>query len=353
MTTRSLTVPPAEAAVAARLRYVSDRDPGIRRVRAGRGFAYRTARGRTIRDPDVVSRIRALAIPPAWTAVWICPSPSGHLQAVGRDARGRKQYRYHPRWRECRDENKYARLVAFGRALGRIRRRVASDLAGPDLSRERVVATVVRLLETSLIRVGNEEYARQNRSYGLTTLRSRHVRVEGPRLRFEFVGKGGKRHVVDVHDRRLAAIVRRCQDLPGHELFQYVDADGRRHSVDSSDVNAYLRHAGGDDFTAKDFRTWGGTLLALLTLAGPPDRPPSRKQLLEAVAAVAERLGNTPAICRTCYIHPHVMEAYLAGGLARLDARAGGAFRVRDGLRVEERALLRFLEKALLHQRSA
>ena len=247
---RSLTVPPAEAATAARLRYVSDRDPGIARVRAGRGFAYRTARGRAIRDPDVVARIRALAIPPAWTAVWICPSPSGHLQAVGRDARGRKQYRYHPRWRECRDENKYARLVAFGRALGRIRRRIASDLAGLDLSRARVVATVVRLLETSLIRVGNEEYARQNRSYGLTTLRSRHVHVEGPRLQFEFVGKGGKRHIVDVHDRRVAAIVRRCQDLPGHELFQYVDDHGRRHSVDSADVNGYLRPAGGDDFTA-------------------------------------------------------------------------------------------------------
>ncbi|HKA63857.1 MAG TPA: DNA topoisomerase IB [Methylomirabilota bacterium] len=351
MAMRSLTVPPARSARAARLRYVSDRDAGLARVRAGRGFTYRTARRRAVRDPRVLTRIRALAIPPAWTSVWICPRPTGHLQAVGRDARGRKQYRYHARWRECRDENKYARLVAFGRALGRIRRRVARDLTGFELSRERVVATVVRLLETSLIRVGNEEYARQNRSYGLTTLRSRHVQIRGPRLRFEFAG--GKRHVVDVHDRRVAAIVRSCQDLPGHELFQYVDDDGRRRSVDSADVNAYLRQAGGDDFTAKDFRTWSGTLLALRTLAGSVERPPTKKRLLEAVRTVAERLGNTPAICRKCYIHPHVMDTYLAGGLARLDGRAGGASHLRDGLHVEERALLRFLGKPLLHQRSA
>lgn len=354
MAARSLGLEPAESATAARLRYVSDREPGLCRVRAGRGFAYRTARGRTVRDPEVLARIRALAIPPAWTSVWICASPSGHLQAVGRDARGRKQYRYHARWREWRDENKYARLVVFGRALGRIRRRVARDLAGADLSRERVLATVVRLLETSLIRVGNEEYARQNRSYGLTTLRSRHVQVRGPRLRFEFAGKGGKRHVVDVHDRRVAAIVRRCQDLPGHELFQYVDGSGRRHSVDSADVNAYLREVGGHDFTAKDFRTWGGTLLAMLTLAGSAERPRTRKRLRAAVATVAERLGNTPAICRKCYIHPHVMDGYLEGALARLDAKAGGrSSRVADALRVEERSLLRLLEKPLLHQRSA
>ena len=238
----ALATDPTEAAAAARLRYVSDAEPGIRRVRVGGGFAYRDAQGSRIRDPESLRRFRALAIPPAWTDVWICSIPNGHIQATGRDARGRKQYRYHPRWREVRDETKYARLLDFGRALPRIRRDVRRDLRRAGLPREKVLATVVYLLDTTLIRIGNEEYARANRSYGLTTLRSRHVRVRGPHLRFEFHGKGGTPHVVDVDDRRVAEVVRRCQDLPGHELFQYVDESGQRQAIGSADVNEYVRN---------------------------------------------------------------------------------------------------------------
>ena len=259
---------PCATAEEASLRYVSDDTPGLRRVRVGRGFRYVAADGSPVRDFAIRRRIRALAIPPAWTDVWICAAPGGHIQAVGRDAKGRKQYRYHARWRETRDATKYARLALFAERLPAIRRRVDEDLGRPGLPREKILAAVVRLLELSLIRVGNDEYAAENGSFGLTTLRDRHVTVLGSSLRFEFRGKGGKPHVVDVADRRLARIVRQCQELPGHELFQYVDEDGQRHAIGSADVNAYLREIAGEEFTAKDFRTWAGTVLAASALAG-------------------------------------------------------------------------------------
>ena len=340
---------PAEAAASGHLRHVTDAAPGIVRLRAGKGFRYRAADGSAVRSAQTLARIRALAIPPAWTRVWICALPHGHLQAVGRDARGRKQYRYHPRWREVRDETKYARLAAFARALPRIRRRAHEDMRRPGLPREKVLAAVIGLLETTLIRVGNEEYARQNGSYGLTTLRSKHVKVTGARMRFEFVGKGGKPHVVDLDDRRLAQVVRRCRELPGHELFQYVDDDGRRQSIDSADVNAYLREISGHDFTAKDFRTWGGTVLAAAALrgleAGSATR--ARKQIAQAVAAVSQQMRNTPAICRKSYIHPAIFEAFRASALGppitvvQREHRGPGLT-----LQPGERAVLRLLERA-------
>ena len=306
--------PPA-AAQAAHLRYVTDAQPGLRRLRAGRGFRYVNADGASIRDKEILRRIRSLAIPPAWREVWICPAAHGHLQAVGRDSRGRKQYRYHPQWRAVRDETKYARLVDFARALPRIRDRVRADLARRGLCRETVLATVVRLLESTAIRVGNESYARQNGSFGLTTLRSRHVTVQGSQLCFEFRGKGGKRHRVKVNDRRVAAIVRRCQDLPGQELFQYRDGSGQTQTIDSADINAYLRQIGGGSFTAKDFRTWVGTVLAARILSErletAQSRAARRRHVREAVARVSVQLGNTPAICRKCYVHPVVIDEYL------------------------------------------
>jgi len=341
---RAAPVDPAEAAGAAQLRYVSDGTPGLRRVRHGAGFRYLATNGSSIHDLVTLRRIRSLAVPPAWTQVWICPIPHGHIQAAGRDARGRKQYRYHPRWREVRDQTKYARLIDFGKALPRIRERVEQDLARPGLPREKVLAAVVRLLETTLIRVGNEEYARQNHSYGLTTLRSQHVTVEGTRLRFEFRGKGGKHHVVGITDRRLARVVRRCQELPGHELFQYLDDEGKRQSIDSADVNAYLKEIGGDDFTAKDFRTWGGTVLAAFALAAQAaSREDSnlKRQVSEAIREVARRLGNTAAICRKCYIHPEVIAAHTEQPLATALSRGAAPA---DRLSPEEFAVLRLLE---------
>jgi len=342
---RTCAIDGVETAAVARLRYVSDAQPGIQRLRVGRGFQYLGVDNQPVHDPQTLQRIRSLAIPPAWTDVWICPMPAGHIQAVGRDAKRRKQYRYHPRWREARDETKYARLIAFGLALPRIRRRIEQDMSAPGLPREKVLATVVRLLETTLIRVGNPEYARRNGSYGLTTLRSRHVRIDGPRLRFEFRGKGGKPHVVDVNDRRVALIVRRCQDLPGHELFQYVDEAGARQTIDSADVNEYLRQIAGTEFTAKDFRTWGGTVHALLTLraAGINGAPKTKKKVTEAIAAVAGRLRNTPAICRKCYIHPAVFDAYLESELGGPIPAVPGSSR--QTLRPEERALLALLKR--------
>lgn len=339
---------PSEAAAFARLRYVSDTAPGISRVQAGRGFCYKTADGKLVRDAETRKRIRALAIPPAWTSVWICGTATGHIQAVGRDARGRKQYRYHPRWRAVRDESKYNRLLEFGRALPRIRRRVQRDLAKSGLPRERVLATVVRLLERTLIRVGNIEYARANGSFGLTTLRARHVRVQGPRLRFTFRGKGGKSHTVDVTDSRLATIVMRCQDLPGYELFQYLDELGRRQTIGSADVNAYLREIAGREFTAKDFRTWAGTVLAakaLGVIAGKGVKA-SKRQVAHAVRMVAERLGNTPAICRKCYIHPAIPAAFLQSSLhAGLKPSWSPRASQDPALRRGEDAVLRFLER--------
>lgn len=310
---------PVETAKSAGLRYVNDTMPGIRRKRAGDHFRYVDARGEPVRDEETLARIRSLAIPPAWTDVWISPWAHGHLQATGRDGRGRKQYRYHPRWREVRDENKYARMLAFGEALPVIRERVDHDLGLPGMPREKVLATVVRLLEMTLIRVGNEEYARENRSYGLTTLRNRHVDVNGSSVEFHFEGKGGKKHRISVKDRRLATIVRRCREIPGQELFQYVDEVGERQTVDSADVNEYLRSITGQDFTAKDFRTWAGTVAAAIELrmrdAAEPEGQ-AKSNVVRAVESVAERLGNTASISRKCYIHPAVIEAYLEGRLA-------------------------------------
>jgi DNA topoisomerase-1 len=302
----------------ARLRYVSDDQPGYRRRRAGRGFSYRDIHGEHITDPNVLKRIKALVIPPAWTNVWICPHPRGHIQATARDAKGRKQYRYHPEWQEVRDREKFTRTLAFARALPNLRKAVARDMAGRPLERRTVLATVVRLLETTHIRVGNRAYAEQNKSYGLTTLRNRHVDVNGTRLQFDFVGKSGKRHVVALTDRRVARIVKELQELPGQELFQYVCDDGERRTIDSADVNDYLRQLAGDDFTAKDFRTWAGTVLAAWALSAfeaIDSQAAARRNITAAVKKVASQLGNTPAVCRSSYIHPEILNCYLDGSL--------------------------------------
>jgi DNA topoisomerase-1 len=339
---------PLEAARAAALRYVSDDTPGIMRRRAGSGFVYATADGKRLRDRETLDRIRALAIPPAWKDVWICPVAYGHLHATGRDARGRKQYRYHARWREVRDETKYGRMVPFGKALPRIRRGVRRDLRDKQnggLSRESVLASIVRLLETTLIRVGNEEYARTNKSFGLTTMLDRHVRIVGPRIRFRFRGKGGKAHEVRLSDRRLASLVKKCRDLPGQDLFQYLDDAGERQPVNSADVNEYLRGLAGEEFTAKDFRTWAGTLLAARALARLPTdakRVP-KAAMLRAVESVAQQLGNTPAVCRKCYIHPLVLDAFAKPALRERWVAANASGVSRRGLGIEESALLRFL----------
>ena len=311
-------VEPIESARAAGLRYVSDRSPGIRRKRAGKGFMYRNSEGRTVDDRDTIRRIKGLAVPPAWTDVWICPNPHGHLQATGRDARGRKQYRYHLRWREVRDAVKYDRMVAFAAALPEIREQTDRDLERPGMPREKVLAAIVRLLEETRIRVGNEEYRKENGSFGLTTLRNRHVEVIGSDVHFSFRGKSGKLHRVDLQDRRLARILKRFLEIPGQELFQFLDESGEAKPIDSADVNAYLRDISGEDFTAKDFRTWAGTILAARFLCETITRPNTRgakEQLVRAIARVADELGNTPAVCKKGYIHPAVIAAYLAGGL--------------------------------------
>jgi DNA topoisomerase-1 len=343
--------PSRGSALAAGLVYVSDARRGLTRHRRGHGFAYRDTRGRLIREPATLERLRALAIPPAWSSVWICADPRGHLQATGRDARGRKQYRYHRRWREVRDATKYDRLLAFARALPRIRRRVARDLRSRRLTRDRVLAVVTRLLELTLIRVGSEEYARHNGSYGLTTLRDAHVRISGADLRFRFRGKGGKRHTILVSDRRLARAVARCQELPGQELFQYVDGAGRQRSITSADVNAYLHEAAGAPFTAKDFRTWNGTVLAaaaLGELAATDGAVPTKTSVVRAIEAVAERLGNTVAICRRAYVHPAVIDAYLDGTLrGALARRPRGLARELRGLDPEETSVAGLLHDAL------
>jgi DNA topoisomerase-1 len=347
-----------EAAKEAGLRYTGDDRPGIRRQRAGRGFRYVDPAGKPIDDTAELARIRRLAIPPAWTDVWICTDPRGHLQATGRDAKRRKQYRYHPRFREVRDENKYWRMVDFAKALPIIRRRVDADLASPRLTREKIVATIVRLLEITLIRIGNEEYARENRHFGLTTLREHHVEVDGSRVRFRFTGKSGKVHDVDVRDRRVARIVRALQDLPGQELFQYAGEDGEPHKVDSDDVNAYLREVAGREFTAKDFRTWAGTVLAAESLA---EREPvasvrfAKRNITAAIATVAERLGNTPAVCRKAYVHPAILEGYLDGQLARILRRKVERELRSDAhaLTEEEARVLRFLERRLARSQRA
>jgi|SRR5436305_3402978 len=322
--TVAVFVDPVESARAAGLRYVSDDRPGIRRRRHGQGLRYVDPQGRPVRDAKVLERIRKLAIPPAWTDVWICPLANGHLQATGRDARGRKQYRYHAEWRAVRDETKFGRMIAFGEALPKIRARVEEDLARPGLPREKVLAAVVRLLETTLIRIGNREYAKQNNSYGLTTLRNRHVDIQGSRLRFEFRGKSGKEHSVEIQDRRLARVVKQCRDLPGQTLFQYLDDDGVRQGIDSDDVNNYLREATGQEFSAKDFRTWGGTVLALaalLDIGGCEGEKEANRAVVEMVKQVSSELGNRPAICRKYYIHPVVIDTFVQGKL--VEALAG------------------------------
>jgi DNA topoisomerase-1 len=348
----TLLAEPSKSAQVAGLYYVTDNSVGIRRKRAGKGFRYSGPDGRPIHDPQELRRIKALAIPPAWTEVWICPLPQGHLQATGRDAKGRKQHRYHRCWREVRDETKYGQMLTFAEALPQIRRQVECDLAMPGLPRPKVLATVIRLLETTLIRVGNEEYRRLNRSFGLTTLRDRHVDIEGATLRFQFRGKSGKEHIVQVTDQRLARIVKRCQAIPGQELFQYLDAEGQRFPVDSAAVNTYLQQITGQEFTTKDFRTWAGTVLATLALRECgvwASATQAKKQVVQAVNKVAARLGNTPAICRKCYVHPAVIEAYLAGSLLpTLNTLAEqGNDRLCPGLSPEEHLVLAFLRHSL------
>jgi DNA topoisomerase-1 len=347
------TVPTPDPHAAARevaLVYGSDADPGIRRRAARRGFSYVWPNGRQVADPAVLDRIAGLAVPPAWTDVWIAPGADCHLQATGKDARGRKQYRYHERWTACRDEVKYATLLDFARTLPRLRRIVEADLGRRGLVREKVVATVVWLLDNTLIRVGNPAYARDNNSFGLTTFRDRHVRIEGPSLRFRFMGKSGKEWRLKVTDRRIARVVKGAQDLPGQRLFQYLDDAGERRQVGSQDVNAYIRDACAGPFSSKHFRTWGGTVHALSRLAGL-DRPESRRGMAQAsnavVDAVAARLGNTRTVCRACYIHPLVLARWQDGRLADEVADVRRRFRrTPSGLDRAEHVTLRWLETA-------
>jgi DNA topoisomerase I len=343
---------PDEVAASAGLIYISDDRPGFRRQRRGKGFIYLDEKRKHLRDQEHLRRIRALVIPPAWEDVWISPSPRGHIQAVGRDARGRKQYRYHPRWTEVRDENKYGRMIAFARTLPRIRRRLARDMRRAGLPREKVLATVVKLLETTLIRIGNDEYAKQNRSFGLTTFRDRHAEINGARIRFEFRGKSGAEHEIGIEDRRLARIVRKCQDLPGQELFQYIDEEGVRRDVTSADVNNYLREIAGEEFTAKDFRTWAGTVLAARALQEFEhfsSQTQAKKNVVRAVEKVAKKLGNTKAVCRKCYIHPAILDSYMEGNLLdTLTQRASQLFaKSAANLRAEEAAVLALLQRRL------
>lgn len=333
-----------EAAEEAGLRYVSDACAGYSRRPNGKDFQYLDTERKPIRDEQRLLRIRRLAIPPAWTDVWICPSPNGHIQATGRDARRRKQYRYHERWREVRDENKFGRLAQFAKALPNIRRRVAQDLKLPGLPRQKVLATIVRLLERTFIRIGNEEYARDNKSFGLTTMKNRHVKVKGAQAMFRFRGKSGRHHEVDVTDRKVAKVIAKCQDLPGQDLFQYVDEDGEIRDVTSQDVNDYLREIAGEDFTAKDFRTWGGTVLAALALGKQEEfqtKKEAKSNIKTAICAVAELLGNTPAVCRKCYIHPVIVESYLTR--TRIEGLNNAKSLGTPNLRRAERAVLKFL----------
>lgn len=340
---------PAEIAKAVGLRYVSDTTPGIRRKRAGKHFSYIGLDGKPIHDQDVLRRIRSLGIPPAWTNVWICPKHNGHIQATGRDAKGRKQYRYHPRWREVRDETKYTRMIAFGEALPTIRARIGHDLKMPGLSRDKVLAAVVWLLDTTAIRVGNEEYARENGSFGLTTLRNRHVDITGSKIHFHFRGKSGKEHTVSVRNRQLARIIQRCQDLPGQELFQFLDDNGQRSTIKSADVNSYLRQISGKDFTAKDFRTWAGTVFAmnaLQNLGEAENQAQAKKKMGQAIEIAAEHLGNTKTICRKCYVHPAIVDAYLEGTLlTSLSQQHGESEADMSGLHVEEVYVFQFLKQ--------
>ena len=337
---------PVAAAEAARLRYVGDWQPGFSRKLNKKRFVYLNLQGQPLRDRVDLSRIKALAIPPAWTGVWICSKTNGHLQATGRDARGRKQYRYHARWREIRDENKYQRMIAFAQALPAIRASVQRDLMLFGLPRAKVLATIVKLLESTHIRVGNEEYARSNQSFGLATLRNRHVKVNGRNIRFQFRGKSRVAHAIDLQDKRLARIIKRCQDLPGYELFQYVDEAGATVAIEAGDVNEYLREIAGAEFSTKDFRTWAGTLVAahaLRTCADCDSKTQIKRNIVQAVEKVARVLGNTKAVCRKCYIHPAVIEAYSSGALG-CDSRVRRVA-ARSDLAPEEAALVALLEQ--------
>ena len=344
-------VDPEEAAQYAGLLYVSDDRAGISRVRSGKGFSYKLG-GRTVRDAATLERIKALAVPPAWTDVWICPKATGHIQATGRDARGRKQYRYHPGFREVRESTKYHRLLVFAENLSTIRAQVHAHLALKGLPREKVLAVVVRLLEATLIRVGSDEYARSNKSYGLTTLKNRHVEVDGSALRFNFKGKSGKIWNISLRDRRIAKVIRACQDLPGQELFAYLDDTGQTRDVTSSDVNAYLREISGEDITAKDFRTWHGTVLAAIALQEFQkfdSQAGAKRNIRNAIERVAARLGNTPTICRKCYIHPEIFASYAEGSLL-LETNAQIEAELRKDLatlRPEEAAVLTLLQTRL------
>ena len=343
---------PVEVAEEAGLRYVSDEQPGYTRKPKGDDFEYFDTDGKPIRDESRLLRIRRLAIPPAYKDVWICPTPNGHIQATARDARGRKQYRYHERWREARDENKYDRMLVFGRTLPKIRRQVNKDMGRPDLPRNKVLATVVHLLGRTFIRVGNEEYARDNKSFGLTTMRNRHVDVKGAKLSFNFRGKSGVQHEIDVNDRRLANIIRKLQDLPGQDIFRYEDEAGEVRSVTSEDVNDYLHEVSGEEFTAKDFRTWAGTVLTAMALSaqGPPENETeAKKNIKDAITAVAKILGNTPTVCRKCYVHPVVLESYLDGDMIEgLKQKTEEALSENlEDLRAEEAAVMSFLQAKL------
>jgi len=343
----------AEVAEDAGLRYVSDEQPGYTRKAKGDDFEYFDADGKPIRDETRLLRIRRIAIPPAYKDVWICPSPNGHIQATARDARGRKQYRYHERWREARDENKYDRILVFGQALPKIRRQVNKDMGLRELPRNKVLATVVHLLGRTFIRIGNEEYARENQSFGLTTMRNRHVDVKGPKLTFSFKGKSGVKHEIDVSDRRLANIIRKLQDLPGQDIFQYEDEVGEVRNVDSQDVNDYLQEITGEEFTAKDFRTWAGTVLTAMALnaQGPVEnQAQAKKNIKDAITAVAKILGNTPTVCRKSYVHPVVLESYLDGDMIeglRQKTEEALAENLED-LRAEEAAVMSFLQAKLV-----
>jgi DNA topoisomerase-1 len=334
------------------LRYVDDSKPGISRRKTRTGFRYIGPDGKPVRDEEELKRIRALAIPPAWTDVWICPLANGHIQATGRDAKHRKQYRYHAQWRSVRDESKYERMLSFGRALPRIRAQVSQALSLPGLPREKVLATVVQLLQETMIRIGNEEYARTNKSFGLTTLRTRHVEVSEREVAFHFRGKSGVMHAVRLRDPKLARIIRRMRDLPGQELFQYIDENGERRTIDSSDVNDYLRSLTGEDYTAKDFRTWSGTVLAAMELQALRDcgsETEAKKNIVQAIANVSRRLGNTPAVCRKCYVHPAVLDCYLQGVMHETWDELMKSLKVAEdddthALKMEELALLELLE---------
>jgi DNA topoisomerase-1 len=356
--TQAITPEVMASAKLAGLTYSKHDRAGITRKHRGKGFVYFGPDGKRIADQETIARINALVIPPAYREVWICPSPRGHIQAMGKDARGRTQYRYHARWRKVRDEAKYERMMLFGQRLPRIRTRVRRDLKLPGLGRRKVLATIVKLLETTLIRVGNEEYAKSNKSFGLTTIRNKHVKVNGTQIHFEFRGKSGVEHAIDITDKRLAKVICKCQDLPEQELFEYVDPDGTRHDITSSDVNEYLHEIAGEEFTAKDFRTWAGTVLAAMALRefeAFDSEAQAKRNIVAAIESVAKQLGNTRAVCRKCYIHPAILDTYMEGALVKsLNQKLEEKLRKRlKSLKPEEVAVMTLLHGRLSRQRRA